>query len=85
METDGGTDHSPSPPSQFLTSSCPELPTRRKTQHNARGVFYPYSVLRSEYPEDIDLTKKELYLTDQDFLGVFGTSKEVGRVHHCAA
>lgn len=67
----------PTSPSLRSFSADPLQPKfRRKTTCNARFIYYPYEELRSTYPEDIDITKKELYLTDEEFLQLFGMTKD---------
>eukprot|EP00603_Paraphysomonas_imperforata_P008300 CAMPEP_0114439102 /NCGR_PEP_ID=MMETSP0103-20121206/15011_1 /TAXON_ID=37642 ORGANISM="Paraphysomonas imperforata, Strain PA2" /NCGR_SAMPLE_ID=MMETSP0103 /ASSEMBLY_ACC=CAM_ASM_000201 /LENGTH=1253 /DNA_ID=CAMNT_0001609825 /DNA_START=129 /DNA_END=3890 /DNA_ORIENTATION=- len=78
----GGASPPPPPathsPLNFCTFSAdPSQPKyRRKTTFNSRMIYYPYEELRDSYPEQIDITKKELYLRDDEFQHHFGMSKE---------
>jgi hypothetical protein len=37
---------------------------------------FPYEVLTGQFPEWVDPTRKEAYLTDEDFHKIFGMHKE---------
>ena len=65
-----------SSPLQVFSADPLQPKFRRKTAFNSRKIFYPYDILRNSYPEDIDITKKELYLADVEFNELFGMKKD---------
>ena len=45
---------------------------------SANGRFYPLSQLqdKNSYPPNVDPKNRELFLSDLDFMGVFGMTKD---------